>query len=426
MENDKQMNNLHLEKVKKTFLNDDLLTKNIKPQIYSLPDEFVKSKRNKSFLVYGLILLYASIIAGGVYLLTAIEEQKNRRVEVNIAEFRQFNLMELLEEKKASEAKLIKLQGELEKVRADSLRQIQKLTPEEQRKAMAELNEKLKKLEAEYEDEVKSKAKALKTLQKSITSEKRRTQKSIREVEELTQDYQKLKQKKSVEIKELTVDYEAKITELTSEYERKIESLILRYNPIYSKGEIKTVINSDLGIRAKGFWRNYAKNLSDAGLLSEGEAKELREKIEAQKIILDNLGNIRFTNSVPLALKRLEQLSQSIIGDYEAICKKLGPRASEKPHNLAGFEYALNCLARNNNVDGYVLDARKSSQLIIFLKDNSSVRKGDRAQVLKNDAAGSIIADIEFYFEADQLTAKVKKRYGKIGIAPFDKVRLRK
>ncbi len=422
MGTDKQMNNYNLEKVKETFLNDALLTKKTKPEIYSLPDEFAKSKRNKSLLVYAMVLLYAFIIGAGVYLLTFMEEQKSKRVEVNIAEFKQFNLMELLEQKKENEQKLVQLQKELEKVKADSLAQIRKLTPEEQRKAMAELNEKLQKLEVEYKAEVKSNKKALKNLEKTVASEKKRNEKSTRETEKMVEDYQKLNQKKADDIQKITESYEAKITKLRTEFEKDLERLIERYNPTFSKGEIATVLDSNFDVTIRGSWNSYVKKLQSEGIVSNQEIDNLRQKIKNQTIIIENLQEIDFINSIPLALKRLEQLSSSIINDYEALCGRLVDLTIQKKSKADNFEYAMSYLTQSSNVAGFVLDARGSSQLIIYLNRDYSVTKGETAQIYKNGNDLSPIAEIELYPENDKVTAKVKKRFGSAKIEPFDKV----
>lgn len=425
MENDKQMNNNSLEKVKQTFLNDDLLTKKSKPEIYSLPEEFAKSKRNKSFLVYGMILLYASAIGLGVYLLTSTEEQKSKRVEVNIAEFKQFNLDELLEKKREDEQKLAQLQKELAKVKADSLEQIRKLTPEEQRKAMADLNEKLQKLEADYDIEVKQNKKTLKQLEKSVAKEKKRGEKSARKAEKLVEDYQKLNQKKNEDLQAITERYDKKVAILQAEFNEDLESLVARYNPTFSKGKIAVVLDSNFEVSPKGSWNKYIKTLVNDGIISQQQADGIRQKIQGQTVIIESLQEIGFINSIPLALKKLEQVTSSIISDYEAVCEKLMGLIDQKNKKTDSMEYALNYLALNNGADGFVLDIRQSAQLIIYLNGNASVASGDLAQIFKNDADSVLIAEIQLYPENGLITAKIKKRFGSAKIEPYDKVLLK-
>lgn len=424
MENDKQVNKYSLDKVKNTFLDDNLLTKKNKPEIYSLPEEFAKSKRNKNLLVYGMILLYAAIIGVGVYMLTSSEDRKSKRVEVNIAEFKQFNLMELLEQKKENEQKLAQLQKELAKVKADSLEQIRKLTPEEQRKAMAELNEKLQKLETEYTAEVKSNKKALKSLEKSISKEKKLNEKSARQAEKLVEDYQKLNQRKSRDIQDIIASYENKITKLKAEFDSDLERLVSRYNPTFSGGKISTILKSDPGVIGKSSWSKYAKTLQNEGILSKQESDNLNQKIENQAIIIGNLQEIGFTNSIPQALVRLEQISKSIINDYEIICGKLAEMVSQKKTEVNAFEYALNFMSQDDSIAGYVLDAR-SSRLVIYLCNGYSATRGEIAQIFKKGKDFSPIAEIELIPEGKKVTAKIKKRFGSAKIEPFDRIILK-
>ena len=419
------MNKYNLDKVKQTFLNDDLLTKKPKPKVYSLNDEFAKSKRNKSFLVYGIILFYALIIGFGVYLLTSLEDQKNKRVEVNIAEFKQFNLNELLEKKKEDERKLAQLQKELAKVKADSLEQIRKLTPEEQRKAMAELNQKLQRLEEEYKSEVKQNKKTLKQLKKSVAKEQKRSEKKVREVEKLAEDYQKLTEKKNEDLHEITERYDKKVAKLQAEFNEDLENLVARYNPTFSRGKIAAVLDSNFEVSHKGSWNKYIKTLMKYGIINQQQLDGLRQKIQSQTVIIESLQEIGFINSIPLALKKLEQVSSSIINDYEAVCKKLMGLIDQKNKKTDSMEYALNYLARNNGANGLVLDIRQSAQLIIYLNGNASVASGDLAQIFKNNADSVPIAEIQLFPENGLITAKIKKRFGSAKIEPYDKVLLK-
>lgn len=419
------MKNYSIEKVKQTFLNDDLLTKKSKPEIYSLPEEFAKSKRNRSYLVYGMILLYISAIGFGVYLLTSAEEQKNKRVEVNIAEFKQFNLDELLEKKREDEQKLAELQKELAKVKAESLEQIRKLTPEEQRKAMAELNQKLQRLEEEYKSEVNQNKKTLKQLQKSVAREQKRSEKKTREAEKLAEDYQKLTEKNKENLQKITESYDKKIAKLQAEFNKELEDLVARYNPTFSKGKIAAVLDSNFEFSQKDFWNKYNKTLVKNGIINQQQLDGLHQKIQSQTVIIESLQEIGFINSIPLALNKLQQISSSIISDYEAICEKLMGLIDQKNKKTDSMEYALNYLVQNNGADGFVLDTRQSAQLIIYLKENAPVASGDLAQIFKNNDDSVPIAEIRLYPGNGLITAKINKRFGSAKIEPYDKVLLK-
>ncbi len=180
MENDQQINGherdyLHgndLEQTKRVFLSDELLAKTSKPEVYSLTDEYAKSKKNKSYIVYILILLYIAAIGTGVFLITTAEDSKSKRIEVNIAEFRLFNLMELLAEQKENQEKLVELQKELEDLRINTKKELEKLSPKEQQKVLAAANEKMRRLEESYAQQINAREEAIKSLEKTINAEK--------------------------------------------------------------------------------------------------------------------------------------------------------------------------------------------------------------------------------------------------------------
>ncbi len=434
MENDKQISDLYLEKVKNIFLSDDLLEKNAKPEVYSLADEFRKSKKNKNLLVQGLILLYIAVIGFSVYSLTTIEENKNKRIEVNIAEFRQFNLIELLAEKKENEEKLAQLQQELEDFRTKSMEEIRKLSPREQQKAMAALNEKMKALEEDYLQQIKDKEAALAALERSIGEEQQKIAVSAQESETVIKDYQNLNQMQQVENERLKIEYEGKIAKLNLEHkaeiellkndnQKLIEELTLRYNPKFSRGEIAAAINSKLGNTQGSTWNKYNRILSEEGILSETEYNQIHRKVQNQEIIIKGLQDVGYFNSVPLALNKLGQLSRSVVSDYEKLWESLVERIWEKDEYIESYEYALKYMAMTGRETGFVIDARNSNRLIIFIDQIYSVKKGDFAYIFKDDSYP--IAKIELNPEKGRVTAKVKEILKPIKIEPFDKILLK-
>ncbi len=434
MENGKQMNDLYLEKVKNIFLSDDLLTKSVKQEVYSLPDEFGKSKNNKNILVHALIILYVAVIGFGAYFLTTIEENKIKQIDVNIAEFRQFNLFELLAEKKENEEKLAQLQQELEDYRIRSVEQIKKLSPREQEKAMANLNEKMKALEESYHKQIKDKENALATLERSIAAEKQKIASATRESETVIKNYQNLNQRQQVENERLKIEYEGKIAKLRAEHQAEldmvkkdnqkiIDELILRYNPKFNRGEIAAAIKSKLGNNQGGALNRYNQTLLEEGLLSEDEFNQLSKKVQNQRVIIKGLQDVGYSNSVPAALNKLDQLSQSVAVDYENLWGNLAERIKDKNEYIGSYEYALKYMAMTGRETGYVIDARNPNRLVIFIDHIYSVKKGDVAYIFKNDSTP--IAKIELYPDNGRVLAKINEVLKPIKIEPFDNILLK-
>ncbi len=434
MENDKQISNMNIDQVKNVFLSEDLLVKNIKPEIYSLPEEFAKSKKNKNLFVYGFIFLYVATIGFGAYFLTSVENRKSRRVEVNIPEFRQFNFIELLAEKKANEEKLAELQKELTNLRTSSMKEIEKLSPENQQKAIAEMNEKLKKLEDSYKQQMNLKEESLRALQKSVTGDQQRIAQNLRETQSQVKKYQDLNQMQGAELVRINMEYEAKIAKIKTEHQAEIDSLekenqalmdalTLRYNPIFSKGEIAVVIHGKIANPSSPTLHKYDKTLNSTKIQSEQAFDQLHRKIQNQKTIIDNLQKIPYTNSVPLALSSLEQLSQSIISDYESLWSGLAEQVNARGNYLGSFDYAMNYLSMTRRESGFVIDSRNPSRMLIFIDQVYSLKKGDMAYVFKN--GDDPVAKIELSPENGRVVAKVKEVLRPVKIEPFDKILLK-
>lgn len=434
MENDKQINNFSVEKIKSIFLSDDLLVKNVKQEVYSLADEFAKSKKNKNSLTFVLIFIYVVVIGCGSYFLTTFEENKNKRIDVNIAEFRQFNLVELLAEKKDNEEKLAQLQQELEDYRVKAMEQIKKLSPKEQQKAIAVLNEKMKTLEESYSRQIKEKEKALATLEQSINAEKQRIAAAARENETVIHNYQNLAQTKQMENERLILEYEDTIAKLKADHQgeleltkqenqKTIEELIARYNPKFTRGEIASVINSKSRAKSVKINDKYDRILAAEDVLSEAEFNQINKNVQSQKVLIKGLQEVGYENSVPVVLDKMDQLLDSLINDYGNLWRTLAGRLREKNERINSYDYALKYMAMTGRETGYVIDPRNPNRMIIFIDQIYSVKKGDYAYILKNDSTP--IAKIELDPGKGGITAKVKEVLKPIKIEPFDKILLK-
>ncbi len=425
---------LEIEKVKSIFLSDDLLAKAAKPEIYSLPEEFAKSKKNKNFLVKFLIILYIAVIGCGAYYLTIIEANKSKRIEVNIAEFRLFNLMELLAEKKENEAKLAQLQRELEDFRKKSLEQIGKLPPRERQKAIAALNEEMKALEESYLRQIREKEQALASLEKAIAAQQREIEAVAKESEAIIRNYQSINQSQQLENQRLIIEYEEKIAALKAGHQAELEQLkqdhkkmsddlILRYNPRFNRGEIAAAINSRLGSSQRVNFNKYNRILADESGFNEDDFNQLRKEIYYQEVIIDGLRNVGYQNSVPAALRKLSELSRSIIQKYEKIWGDLSAGIKEKNDYIESYEYALKYLAMTGRETGYVIDPRNTKRMLVFIDQIYSVKKGDIAYIFKNDAVP--VAKVRLDPAGGQTFAAVVETLKPVKIEPFDKILLK-
>jgi hypothetical protein len=445
MENDKQINgngdgsskNAHdLEQTKRFFLSEELLVKSPQPEVYSLADEYAKSKRNKSYWVYLLILSYIAAMGIGVFLIDKLEENKNKRVEVNIAEFRQFNLIELLREQKENEEKLVKLQQELAELRISSKKELEKLAPHSQQKMLAAANEKIQKLEEAYNQEIKSRQEAIDALQKTIAAEKQRmgakaqagagialksSNVSGGQIQEAA--LEKVKAEYEARIARLIQNQRKELDALQQENEKLIDTLTLRYNPIFSQGEMAAIIGSKPGNTGNRNLNKYLKILADENIYSEPEFNSLRAKIRNRDVIIANLLGIPYTNSVPPALNRLDQLSNSITSDYETLWTNLAQRLKEKNDYISGYNIALNYLSATRGESGYIIDARDPNRLIVFINHIYSVKPGTMAYIYKNEDRA--IAKIQLNPERNRITARVIASLSNDKIEPFDRILLK-
>ena len=76
------------------------------PVIYSLEDEFAKTKKNRHFFLYVLVLGFISFLVFGTYVLTTKAQREQKDSDIRITEFEDLKLRELLDTAKNQEKKI--------------------------------------------------------------------------------------------------------------------------------------------------------------------------------------------------------------------------------------------------------------------------------------------------------------------------------
>ncbi|HEX3046545.1 MAG TPA: hypothetical protein VHY08_17440 [Bacillota bacterium] len=355
-----------LAQTKQFFLSDDLLAGEPKINQYSLAGEFSRTRRNRLALVYGLVLVYILTLGIGAFLLINNENIKNNKLNVNISDFKQSNLTELLDTKKQDDQKISDLQKELDnlkqelqketaKINQNSLTdsqilRLKSLSAEEQKKAIAELTKtqaaKVAQLTDEYNSKIKLKEQELANYQKKADVENKKLNQTVKLNQEQLSQYQdaaalslqKQKQDYEIQLAKLRADHQAEIETLKSENDRNVETLMSQISQLQKAGS-------------------------------------------------DNAG---------------------IISNLRAY--------------LSSYRYALTSLAAETHENGFVIDARDRNRIIVFIYNLYTVKKGDIAHIYR-DEPNTPMAKIQLTPEGDMVTAKIIDNPG-VKIKPFDRILL--
>jgi hypothetical protein len=362
MDDDKQ-----IIQTKQYFLSDDLLAGEPKVSQYSLAGEFTRARKNHNALVYILVLVYILTLGIGALLLINNENTRNNKLNVNISDFKQLNLTELLDTKKQADQKItdlqqelanlqLELQNETAKIKQSSLTEgeilrLKNLSADEQKKAIAELQKKqtdqLNQLTVEYNQKIKLKEAELAESQNKATTENEKLNQAVKQNQDLLSQYQNASE---FRLQKQQQEYEAKLAQLRTDQQAEIDAL----------------------------------------------KSEQNRYIEA-------------LNS------RINQLQKADNDNSELIKNMKG--------NLSNYQYAVNALAAEKRENGYVIDPRDRNRMIVFIYTIYPVKKGDVAFIFREEP-NSPIAKIQLTPEGDKITAKIIEGNSSIKIKPFDKILL--
>lgn len=367
MDDDKEITGDPIAQTKQYFLSDDLLVGDPKVNQYSLAGEFARSRKNRNALVYILVLVYIATLGIGAFVLINNENSKNNKLNVNISDFKQLNLTELLDTKKQADQKISDLQKELEnlqlelqnettKVNQNSLTESQilrlkNLSPEEQKKAIAELKKnqtaKITQLTDEYNQKIKLKEKELAEYQKTAATENEQLTQAVKQNQDILSQYQNTAEFRLQKQKE---EYEAQLGKLRSNHQEEMAAL---------------------------------KN-----------------------------DNNRYVDALNT---RINQLQKAINGNTDTL--------NNIRAYLSNYQYAMTFLASEKRENGYVVDPRERSRIIVYIYNIYPVKKGDIAFVFR-DEPNSPIAKIQLTPEGDKITAKIVELNSGVKLKPFDKILL--
>jgi hypothetical protein len=173
-------------------------------------------------------------------------------------------------------------------------------------------------------------------------------------------------------------------------------------------------------------------------------------------VVLKRLQDTPYINSVPGALKKLEELERSIVSDYEQLWSSLASLVEQKNGAIADrdatirqreatirdreatirqreasisqlgfaldqFAYALAAQTRSSRENGYILDPRAAARMTVYINPNIPLVEGATAYVFRKE--DEPVATVQLHVAGGATTASLVSLAtpGK-PIEPFDKI----
>ncbi len=436
MGNENKVNEI-VQRSKEVFLTDELRPDEPQ-QVYSLNEEFAKTKKNRSFLFALKVLLFLVFIVALSYALSKAIEMFRGETQVEITEFDDLRLRDIFDSTSKYQNELnsvreelaslrARMQDEILSVKSEASRERESvlsmhLSQEETSARMAKIknreDERIKTIHAEYQRKIAERDKKISELNQKITELNKDMKVNVQKAENIMGNYDKLYAIKMNRQKEA---YEKEIRDLKEYYKRYIDALILKYNPIFKSGKIAEILATSKGDSSSIPRLNaYNELLAREKVMGKSEFERLRQNHEKYLALMERMLQIPYENSVPPTLSTMNFLSRKLTDDYEKLWKTLADTIARKNRIIQNYRYAFEYYSSLYPENGFVIDPRDAKAVRVQLSKIHSVKTGDYGLVFRDD--DEYIGKLEFVVTDVDVVARVVEIAENKKLRPFDKI----
>jgi len=445
----------------------------VKQQEYQLDREFAKTKKNRSPVVIIAVLLFVAVFAVGAVLVTLYIQRESKRVAVNIEDFADVNLKDVLDRAKKFENQLAAAQRELQDLFAEMEREVQAVNDNLNRQLVLLENRQISSAEksrqensyrvqaendiADIREKYQPKIEAIeariaeiqgnidaydsklieqaKEQQEILDNQRRRfeieTEETVNYYETRLEEIQENADRKIRNLNEyhdsyidqLNTNHRNEVAALKQKHANEISALILKYNPNFESERLKRILNRFTEKRTidEVELEKYRDILQEEDILSPQDFRLLRSYLTDLSVLLSRLQEIPYENSIAPAIDQLEYMGTEIFSKYEILWSRMSDVLAERNIEVEQFLFGLDHLVSASRENGYILDARNPEKIIVYLDKILDVEDGDTGYVFRQE--DELIALIRFNVTPEEITASLTESVSPdLTIAPFDKI----
>ncbi len=338
---------------------------------YDLGHEFAKTKKNRSPLVAVMIVGMIVLFAAGAIGVTAYINQTQGNIQVDIGDFEDVNLRELLDQAQQLEQEMQAAQRRLDSLISERDNRIRSIRQSAEREiellgarniSQAEINrqaeqirgqaeQEVAEVENEYADRIAEAEAEIEDVQDRMAQYDSRQLEQAREQERILNNQSRIHEielenqaaEYKAQIENLTEDYEAQIAELETfaqnleanlrqshteeiarleaEHAQDIADLIALYNPTFTAPDILALVNapSDLQALQGAQLVAFDSALAAEGVISREGYDALANRLSEYMTLIERLREVPYENSVPSTLSQLEYRVVGLIRWYEEL-----------------------------------------------------------------------------------------------------------
>ncbi|MCL2154270.1 MAG: hypothetical protein FWH53_01260 [Leptospirales bacterium] len=426
-----------LTTLRSKFLPNEIVNVDGGKDIYALEHEFAKTKKNINWLVIILVLLFVSIIVVFTLFFKYYADKKDEDIDVDIAEFDDVRLRDILHSSRMAENNIQIKSNELESLIIRMKNQMLEVNNAHLAKVNAVLDQglpfpathakltelknaeqiELNKIRVQYESNINAKRQEINKLQREKRDEEKRLAAIKKEGGGNVADEDKVYQMKMKSLYEASTSGLASMADF---YNRYNKYLIEKYNPVFSSDDLKSTIDKNSKTTEKRNLKEYDDIFSKERIISKKQFDDIRVKISDQDKIIQRLGGIGYENSVPPALRSIDNLSASIINDYENLWFSLTSNIKNKNSQIEYYKVALDASLKERPESGYIISAEDPGRILIHINRLIKVKEGDTGFVFRTD--DKYIGKVEFYSTLEGLKGRVIDLVDSEKIRPFDRI----
>ena len=460
MGNESQVTDHDLARIaKEAFLKNGEPLDSEKAELYNLEAEFSKTRHNRNPLSFLVVAGFIVVSIGLAVFITLFVQNQNRKIAVDIGDFQNINLRDLLSTARKSQDDLNKAQqtlqdtrdelaakalalrndtaGKISVVDAKGLPQADHDT--EVAALQAQQASGLAALNAKYAPILKAQQADVNAAQKKIDEYDQKQLDTAKKQAEILNNQQKLHelqltQTKSyyeAKLKEQSVQYQQDIADLKTAQQNVVTALTLKYNPVFEAGALTTIISAPMDAGLSTDLPGLAAQLTGGKYVETGVFASMQDTLKKRNTLYARLAKIPYQNSVPAALAHLDYLDRSQMGAYEGVAQKLLAIIHRYEARIAVLQavsvrdqIAFQSYLQQVRENGIVLDARDVNRIAVAVDPSHPIKDGDRGLVFR--AADEYVGTVVFSVTSGAITAKQLEVAPDKKIGPFDRFMIKK
>ncbi|MBN1531277.1 MAG: hypothetical protein JXA20_01310 [Spirochaetes bacterium] len=351
------------------FLKKEMVAAAEKAVVYNLAEEFRTTRKNRGFRLYLAILLFTLLLLGGTFGATSYIEQRNRNIAIDITDFEDINMQELLYALRNAGKLLDDMKNNMELMRGQMNAEMER----QRRKALEEMA--LLKKRHDLSD-----AQRAEMMKRILAARDRRLAQTSAHYEDKIRN----KEKSIDEMNARMGDYKSQLKQQMDSYLTKVQSRLKEYQSETATDKAKT---QDLIVQ----------------MGEDQRLKRLEDKKEYEK--------------------RIAELRDRIKESEESLKSTTG-RANEYGYLLDMYRRALVHYAFLRGEQGHVICPEKDGHFLVVLNPLMELETSCKGMVI--DRNGEIIARVAINRDQGVTRARVLNKVSRAPIRPFDMIIIQK